>query len=311
MCVSRSLPARPAALATLAGLAAILLWSTSVALGRSIAEQVGPLNAGAAVYCFGGVAMVVWQAARRPAVLPAMLHLPPGYLLGCGGLFVFYTATFFLALGLAENAAQTLVVGLVNYLWPVLTVVLSIPILKARARWLLWPGTVVAVVGVVSVVISGQGVTLSSLPATFAASQGAFGFALAAAISWALYSNLARRCAGASAVGAVPLFVLASGLVLLAVRVLRPEAGVWSPRVLAETGFMGLNVAISYACWDKAMRQGNMLLVAACSYLTPLLSTLACLAYLKVVPAPGLWLGCLALVAGSLASWHAVDDGPE
>ena len=104
--------------ATLGGLVAILLWSTSVALARSISQHVGPLSAGAAVYTFAGFALVAWEAVRRPAAIPAMVRLRRAYLIGCGSLFVFYTAAFFLALGLARDDAQALVVGLVNYLWP-------------------------------------------------------------------------------------------------------------------------------------------------------------------------------------------------
>jgi drug/metabolite transporter (DMT)-like permease len=50
-----------------------------------------------------------------------------------------------------------------------------------------------------------------------------------------------------------------------------------------------------------------MRLVSACSYLTPLLSTLVAAAYLHVTPPAGLWLGCAVLVAGSLTSWWAVE----
>jgi hypothetical protein len=39
---------------TLLGIAAILLWSATVALARSIAERLGPLTAGAAVYLAAG-----------------------------------------------------------------------------------------------------------------------------------------------------------------------------------------------------------------------------------------------------------------
>ncbi|MHB8898699.1 MAG: hypothetical protein ACYC6Y_08130 [Thermoguttaceae bacterium] len=87
--------------ATLGGLFAIMLWSTSVALARSLSRQLGPLNAAAVVYTFGGVVGLGWSLARQPAAMRVMLRLPPRYLLGCGGLFVFYTAAFFLALGLA------------------------------------------------------------------------------------------------------------------------------------------------------------------------------------------------------------------
>jgi hypothetical protein len=32
--------------------------------------------------------------------------------------------------------------------------------------------------------------------------------------------------------------------------------------------------------------------------------------YLSVATGPGLWIGCAALIAGSLLSWRSVSDGP-
>ncbi|MHB8898698.1 MAG: EamA family transporter [Thermoguttaceae bacterium] len=103
------------------------------------------------------------------------------------------------------------------------------------------------------------------------------------------------------------MFVLVSGLLLMAISTLRSEAARLTIPALVEAALMGLTVPVAYAGWDRAMRQGDMRLVSACSYLTPLLSTLVASAYLRVTPPPALWLGCAALVAGSLASWWAVD----
>jgi drug/metabolite transporter (DMT)-like permease len=66
--------------------------------------------------------------------------------------------------------------------------------------------------------------------------------------------------------------------------------------------------ALAYVLWDVAMRKGNLLLVVACSYFTPLLSTLVSCVYLKVSPSPKLWIGCLLLVSGSLITWRSVSD---
>jgi drug/metabolite transporter (DMT)-like permease len=137
----------------------------------------------------------------------------------------------------------------------------------------------------------------------------AYALALVAALAWALYSNLARRWAEGDDRGAVELFVPATGIALLGMRFLSSESAVWSARAIVEAGVLGGVTALSYALWDRAMRQGNLLLVAACSYLTPFLSTLASSVYLKVMPGPQLWTGCALIVAGSVVSWRSVSDG--
>jgi drug/metabolite transporter (DMT)-like permease len=58
--------------------------------------------------------------------------------------------------------------------------------------------------------------------------------------------------------------------------------------------------------WDIAMREGDLVLVASCSYLTPFFSTVVSCIYLRVWPGPSLWLGCLLIIAGSFLSWRSI-----
>ena len=106
------------------------------------------------------------------------------------------------------------------------------------------------------------------------------------------------------------MFLLATGLVLLALRVVISEPAGWKVRAIGEASALAAATALAYALWDMAMRKGNLSLVAACSYFTPLLSTVVSCTYLKVSPSPKLWIGCLLLVSGSLITWRCVTDRP-
>ncbi|MBI5386222.1 MAG: aromatic amino acid DMT transporter YddG [Verrucomicrobia bacterium] len=301
-------------LSTASGLAAILLWSTTFAVARSLAERVGTLTAAASVYLVAGVLFLV-QVWWAKVPLTRCLKLPRRYLLGCGFLFVLCTTSVYLAVGLAKDREQVLEIALVNYLWPAGTVVLSVLILNKQAQWLLLPGTALGLAGMFLVMTQGARVSWTSFWEHFQSNPAAYLFALMAALSWAFYSNLARRWAGPNQGGAVELFMPVTGLVLLVMRLLSPETTSWSGQAVGEAGLLGAITALSYGLWDVAMRRGNLLLVAACSYFTPLLSTLVSCAYLQVKPGPRLWIGCLLLVAGSLLSWRSVSDskpaGPE
>lgn len=286
--------------ATAGGLAAILLWSTTVGVSRSLAEQVGPFSAGAAVCGVGG-AFSLLALARDPARARRMLALPRRYLLGCGALFVAYLPALYLALGLAAGRGQVLEVGLLNYLWPALTILLSLPLLGHRARWALAPGTLLALAGVGLVLGVGRR-SGGDLPAN----PWAYLLAAAAAVVWALYSNLVRRWAGGRGEGAVALFLPATALVMLGAGFWVDEPRLWAVRPAVEALFLGGATFGGYALWDLAMRRGDVVLVAAASYLTPLVSTLISCLYLAVVPGAGLWAGCALLVGGSLLSWRSV-----
>ena len=126
-------------------------------------------------------------------------------------------------------------------------------------------------------------------------------------MTWALYSNLSRRWGGEG--GGVPLFVLASGLVVLPLRVWLGETSTWNVRVVGELLYMAIFVTVvAYVCWDQAMRKGNVVLVAALSYATPLLSTVFSAAYLGVVPGPAIWIACGLVIVGAAVCRLAVEE---
>ncbi len=291
-----------------AGFLAILLWSTTVALARSLSEDLGPITAAAAVYGVGSAAAAV-NLIRQGAPLRRMAALPLRYLLGCGALFVGYMVALFLAVGRADGRVQVLEVGLLNYLWPVLTLLLSVAILRKRAKAIvLLPATAIALAGIIFILTHDVEVSWASFLRNLASNPVAYGLGLAAAVFWALYSTLTRLWAGGHARGGVDLFIPATFVVLVVGSVFVDEPSAWSWPVVAEAAFLGLATYAAYGLWDVAMREGRIVLVAAGSYLTPLLSTLVSVVYLAVTPGHRLWWGCGLLIVGSVLSALAVDE---
>ncbi|PSH23931.1 EamA family transporter [Yersinia pseudotuberculosis] len=285
-------------LPTLYGIIAILLWSMSVALTRGLAEALGPFGAGAAIYSVSGI--LVWLVAGKPRVR----RQHPAYLYGCGLLFVVYMVAFALAIGMANDRQQTLEIGLINYLWPSLTLLLAVPLLKLRARWWLWPGAALALFGVIWVVSGGEGLDVKTLAVNISSNPLAYSLALIAAFTWAGYSNLVRLYSQGP--GALPLFLIACALCLwLMFFMWTPGKLHFTPRAIFELLLMGANTALAYQCWDSAMKKGNATLVAALSYFTPLLSILIASVWLNTLPSAAFWPGVAMVVAGSLLCWSA------
>lgn len=197
---------------------------------------------------------------------------------------------------------------MLNYLWPTLTILFSLVLLNKKAGLLLLPGTLVGLSGVVLVLTQGTSISWQSFSRNLGSNPVAYTLGLTAAVSWALYSNLTRRWAGDEKTGAVDLFLPATGIVLLMIHLLVKEHGSWNTKAVVEVGFLGIVTWLEYKLWDIAMRKGDVVLVAACSYLTPFLSTLVSCVYLKVKADVGLWIGCILIVAGSLLTWVSVSD---
>ena len=290
---------------TLYGLIAILLWSTTIAVVRSLAEQIGSLTAAVFVYLLGGVLSCVFTGFLRH-FKSRIGGLSRRYLWGCGVLFLLYMLAIYLAVGLATDRNQVLEVGLVNYLWPSLTLLFSLLILGKKARTSIIPGTLLALLGIYLVLTQGTLVSWSSLVRNVMTNPLAYSLALIAAVAWGLYSSLARRWGQNG--GAVPLFMLATGGVLLVIRLFCSEPTLWGWRTAAELLFMSLATAFAYVFWDMAMRRGDVVFVAACSYFIPLFSTLVSCLYLRISPGFSLWVGCGMIILGSLISWASVSD---
>ena len=301
---SDSQGSRPAA--TAMGVVAIVLWSTTIAFSRSLAEEVGAIRAGACIYLLGGVLGCLYEALVRRRFV-RMFRLPRPYLVGCGLLFVIYTVSLYLAIAMSSSRQQAIEVGIINYLWPGLTLVLAVPILHTKVRAAFPVGVVLALAGAAMAPLRLGDYSPAALVENLRASPLPYALAMVAAVTWALYSNLSRRWGGRMEGGAVPLFVLATGFAMAGVHLAFPEPAAWTGRAAAEIIYMAaLPTLLAYAFWDAAMRRGNVVLVAAISYLTPLLSTAISVVYLSVAPGWNLWVACALVVAGAFICQRSV-----
>jgi len=292
-------------MATTMGVVAIVLWSCTVAVARELSETVGTTTASAIMLLGGGLVGCGHAALRHR--LGAILALPSRYLLGCGGLFVTYMVCLYLAIGLASSRQQAIEVGIINYLWPGLTLLFAVPLLGTRVRWTFAPGVVLAFGGAALAPLRPGEYSLGALGQSLLANPLPYVLALTAAVSWALYSVLSRRLAAEQPTGAVPIFAVAAGLVLAGLRLVLHEQSHFGVRAAVELGFMALfPVLLAYGLWDRAMRRGNVTLVAALSYFAPLLSTVVSLLYLEVKPSPTLWPACALVIAGALVCERSV-----
>jgi drug/metabolite transporter (DMT)-like permease len=291
---------------TVQGILALLFWGSTIAFSRSLTEKLGTLTSASYIFLLAGTLSCAYLVVSRRFQM--VIRVSRAYLFGCGTLFVVYMASLYLAIGTAVNRLQVLEVGLVNYLWPSLTLVMAIPVLKRKARFTLIPGCLLGFGGVLFA--SAQfGESWETFVGNLSTNWSPYMLAFVAAVCWALYSNLTRRWAREAESGAVPLFLLASGLVLLGLRILFPERTEWTSQSILELAYMAIFSSIlAYAFWDAAMRRGNATLVASVSYLTPLLSITIGSIYLGVGTGWNLWAGCLLVIVGSVTCKLSVKD---
>lgn len=269
--------------ANLYALAAIGLWASLAALGVAL-KHVPP-------FLLTGIALCAGSTLAWPYVIkkPLLWRVRPSTL--ALGVFTLFGYHFFLFIGL--RLASAVEVNLVNYLWPLLIVVLS-PLYLAGVRLrgvhllaaaLGFSGAALAILG------SADLATAHRAQASWEPVAG-YLLALASAFIWANYSlqtkrgELNNRGFPTAAIG---LFGLLSGLASLLCHVaLEPAVSLdlrdWLLLLLLGMGPLGA----AFFLWDKALKTGDVRQIGLLSYLTPLAST------------------TLLLVTGRTLSWHIV-----
>ncbi len=287
--------------ATVCGLLAILLWSTASGLIRSVSQAFGPLGGAALIYSLGTLLLVLLLGKPRLRSVPRL------YLWLGSALFVAYEICLSLALGYANDANQAIELMVLNYLWPCLTVVLAIFMNGQRARWLIVPGTVLALTGILWVV-SGDGLSLSRIVANVRSNPLSYGLAFSCAVTFALYCNVTRRYANGQNL-VVLFFFVTSCLLWVKYAFSAEQLPAFALGNSLELLAAGIAMAGGYALWNLGILRGNLTLLATASYFSPVLSSAFAALWLAAQLSGQFWHGALLVTAGSLICWQATRAG--
>ena len=274
--------------ATLIGLTAVLMWSLlsvlTVATGKIPAFQLAAMTfaIGAAV----AFTSFVW----RPAAFGALRQPWLAWVVGVGGLFG-YHALYFLALRFAPPAEA----GLVNYLWPLLIVLFSA----------LLPGERLAPHHIIGALLGLAGTVLllsGNSSGGFARDQiPGFAAAFVAAFVWAGYSVMSRTLK-AVPTDAVAGFCLATALLATLVH-LMVETTVWPETNGQWLAIVALGigpVGAAFFTWDIGMKRGDIRVLGAASYATPLLSTAFLILAGFAKPSAAIAIAAILIAGGGL-----------
>jgi drug/metabolite transporter (DMT)-like permease len=246
--------------ATAYAFGAIALWATLASLGVALAHVPPFLLTGLALL-IGSVPS--WPLARQWRVPASTVAL------GLYGLFGYHLLLF-----IALRHAPAVEANLVNYLWPLLIVVLA-PLVLPRLGLRLRPVHVVAA----AMGFAGAAVAILG-SAQHLGGTWSWGYlpAFGSALIWSTYSLMTRRVRPFPT-AAIGLFGAASGLLSLVCHWLLEPAATLAARDWLLVAVMGLGpLGAAFFLWDKALKLGDPRQIGILSYVTPLASTLLLMA---------------------------------
>ena len=279
--------------ATLIGLSAIILWSLMVGLMRSISEGLGPVGGAALVFTLSGILLIFTVG------FPDLRRISRRYLVAGSALFVSYEICLALALGYAANRQQAIEVGMVNYLWPSLTILFAMAFNGQKSRWPVVPGILLALAGVVWVLGGERGLNIDEIISNVRSGPLSYVLAFSGAFIWAAYCTVTAKYAGGQ--NGITLFVLltAAALWLKFLLTDQPPMHFTLPIALKLLG-LAFAVGLAYAAWNIGILHGNVTLLATASYFTPVLSSALAALLLSTPLSWAFWQGAAMVCLGSL-----------
>ena len=274
--------------ATLVGFVAVLMWSM-LALFTVTSGAVPPFQLVAISFIVAALIGLV-PMIRRPAQFAALRQPPIVWLVGIGGLFGYHLFYF-----IALRNAPAVEASLINYLWPLLIILFSaaLPGEKLRAHHIV--GALLGLAGAGFIVSGGEGLSFDARYAF------GYGVALLAALSWSSYSVISRSFSSVPTV-AVTGFCLATAVLATLCHLLF-ETTVWPETALQWAATLGLGlgpVGGAFYFWDRGVKKGDIQVLGAAAYATPLLSTLVLIVSGFGAFTPAIGMACVLITVGAV-----------
>ncbi|CAG2153020.1 Aromatic amino acid exporter YddG [Cupriavidus yeoncheonensis] len=290
--------------ATLIGLIAIVLWSAIVGLIRGVSESLGATGGAAMMYSVASVLLCLTVGFGRPG------EFPRRYLLWGSILFVSYELCLSLSIGYAHSSRQAIEVGMVNYLWPALTMLSAIAFNRQKASFLIIPGFLVAILGICMVLGGEQGLDVAGMAANVRDNPLSYGLAFAGALIWAAYCTVTSRIAGGK--NGITLFFMLTALALWAKYVFGEHAPMsFSVHAVIYLAMAASAMGFGYAAWNVGILHGNVTVLAGASYFIPVFSAVLAGLLLQTPLSLAFWKGASMVCAGSILCWLATRGRPS
>jgi len=272
------------------GIAAILFWTT-LGLFTVLTGNIPPFELVSISFFVASIIGLVMLRIQRHS-FSILFKVPlSAWIIGVSGLFGYHFFYFF-----AVKNAPAVEANLLNYLWPLLIVLLSSLLPNERLRWFHLVGAFFGLVGAFLLVSKNGSIELDSQYTS------GYIFAILAAFTWAGYSVVSKKLSHIPTYS-VTGFCIVTAFLSLACHLAFEQTVIPTMTQLIVSILIGLGpVGGAFYVWDYGMKNGDIKILGSLAYLIPLLSTFLLIIFSSAEMSFSIAIACILIVCGSLIS---------
>ena len=287
--------------ATLIGCISPIFWGLSVLLVRTLSETLGVGKGLAINYLIALVFVFLLFGVPNLKAMPLKYYI-------CGlGCAIGTSMTFAFSLGLAKDGTQTMEVGMINYLWPTLTILFAVLFNGQKAKWWVGIGMLLAIYGIFVVLSGNLLIDFRAMWSHITSNPISYFLALWAAIFWAAYSNFTR--AWAKGQNPTTLIFALDAIFFNAIWLLDLAPSYpWNTKGVLFAVGSALIMGAAYGMWTFGVQKGRIEIMSIMSYFTPVLSCIFASFLIGAKLTHEFWVGVSIVVLGSFICWAATRE---
>ena len=289
---------------TLLGFVTIIIWGTSAIFTRNLSTNIGAYTSAALVNLIGGIVVLANQIIKGEG-LKDRKGVPTRYWIICGALFMIYTAASYVSMSMVESDEAVVTLVLIRFLWPLCTLLFTIPILKAKASGWIICSTLLSMAGIVVAKLGADVLDLPNFVQNMFSGDELPGYAMGfvVSISWGLYTNLTKKYVGTKQVDGVGIYMILTAVILGVIACFVDEPRAFSWNLIGQILYAGIIVgSLANVWWNLSIKKGNMLLVVLASNFLPIISTVMTSFMLGVGLTVPILIGSALVVIGTMWS---------
>lgn len=283
---------------TLIGFSAIILWSAIVGLIKEVSNSFGAIGGSALIYTIAFVFLILsigWVPLRK---------FPKKYLFIGGFLMVAYEICLSLSIGFSQNSKQAIEIGMINYLWPSFTMVATVIFHTKKANWLIVPGVLCSMFGIIWVLGGDDGIDISQIILNIKSNPLSYALAFIGAILWSAYCVVTIKLA--KGINGITLFFMIISIILWIKFFLygnQISDFDFNLRSIIYLILAAISMGFGYAAWNLGIMKGNVTILSGASYFIPVLSSALSSVLLSTNLGLSFWQGAILVCMGSILCW--------